>query len=400
VIRVGIAIERAGADWLGGVNYFRNLIGAVNQRPSRTIEIVLLAGEKVDAHGLDNLAETIRTPLLDIGRGPRTLRKGIQGITGTDWLLLQLLKKHGIQLLSHSGVLGRKATIPTLPWIPDFQHIYLPDLFTKEGISRRRRVFSSYVRYGTCILLSSQCAERDLFKFLSPEQQRTKILRFSSCLSINAKWLSKKEIMSRYNVGPRWFHLPNQFWAHKNHRLVIEAIQMAKERGVPLTVLATGATSDARNPEFFSSLMKMVEDNALQNEFRVLGMVPYDDMLSIMRYSVAVINPSRFEGWSTSVEESRSLGKSVLMSDIDVHKEQAPERGVFFSVDDPSSLMDSMLRITRDFCPDEEEGYFSRAMADLESRRDEFACRYESIVHDVMDFQRNRTEQSSYWKSR
>ena len=39
--------------------------------------------------------------------------------------------------------------------------------------------------------------------------------------------------------------------------------------------------------------------------------------------SVALLNPSHFEGWSTTVEEARALGVPMLLSDLDVHLEQA-----------------------------------------------------------------------------
>ncbi len=42
-----------------------------------------------------------------------------------------------------------------------------------------------------------------------------------------------------------------------------------------------------------------------------------------MLCSTALINPSQFEGWSTTVEEAKSLGVKMLLSDLEVHKEQA-----------------------------------------------------------------------------
>ena len=49
-----------------------------------------------------------------------------------------------------------------------------------------------------------------------------------------------------------------------------------------------------------------------------------------MKYSIAVINPSLFEGWSTSVEESKIHDKQIILSSIPVHIEQSPERGYYF----------------------------------------------------------------------
>ena len=74
----------------------------------------------------------------------------------------------------------------------------------------------------------------------------------------------------------------------------------------------------------------------------MLGLVPRSDVIALMRYSRALINPSFFEGWSTTVEEAKSTGKRIILSDIDVHKEQNPPDGVFFNPKDPKDLAEKM----------------------------------------------------------
>src|SRR6202012_4558704 len=69
---------------------------------------------------------------------------------------------------------------------------------------------------------------------------------------------------------------------------------------------------------------------------------PFDHLVGLMHHATAFLNPSRFEGWSTSVEEAKSMGKQIVLSDIPVHREQAPERGYFFPPDAPQALADAM----------------------------------------------------------
>ena len=49
-----------------------------------------------------------------------------------------------------------------------------------------------------------------------------------------------------------------------------------------------------------------------------------------MRQSISIIQPSLFEGWSTIVEEARSIGKNIILSDLEVHKEQNYSNSIFF----------------------------------------------------------------------
>ena len=63
-------------------------------------------------------------------------------------------------------------------------------------------------------------------------------------------------------------------------------------------------------------------------------MIPQEHVTALMLSSTALLNPSRYEGWSTTVEEARSLGTPLLLSDIPVHREQAGEAASYF---DPQS---------------------------------------------------------------
>jgi glycosyltransferase involved in cell wall biosynthesis len=67
-----------------------------------------------------------------------------------------------------------------------------------------------------------------------------------------------------------------------------------------------------------------------------------------MRASIAVINPSLIEGWSTTVEEAKSLGVPLILSDIPVHREQTQE-AMFFDPRSARSLAETMLLATLSF---------------------------------------------------
>ena len=63
-----------------------------------------------------------------------------------------------------------------------------------------------------------------------------------------------------------------------------------------------------------------------------------------MYHSVAVIQPSKFEGRSSTVEQAKSMGKKILLSNIGIHKEQNPLRGEYFSPDNFKELSKLLLQ--------------------------------------------------------
>jgi hypothetical protein len=62
-----------------------------------------------------------------------------------------------------------------------------------------------------------------------------------------------------------------------------------------------------------------------------------------MYHSLAVINPSKFEGRSSTVEQAKSLGKKIILSDIKIHKEQSPKYAKYFKADDFKRLSSILM---------------------------------------------------------
>jgi len=112
------------------------------------------------------------------------------------------------------------------------------------------------------------------------------------------------------------------------------------------------------------------------------------DVAPLMLYSQAIINPSLFEGWNTAVEEAKTMGKMVVLSDIAVHKEQNPEYAFFFEKGDSKSLARSLKYVMDTFSFHAEEVRQEKAKAVFKKNIVSFAKQYESIILDVMRFNR------------
>lgn len=384
MIRVGFVFT-FDQNWLGGVNYFRNLLTALYALPDRKIEPVILTGMLMPSLRLTGFppVEVVRSHLFDNYTLPSIIRKVWHRSFGHDLLLERLLVKHHIAVLSHFGQLGRQAAIPTIGWIPDFQHRRMPEFFSKRQLGQRERYFAKVLACSRVIVLSSLDAQADLSNFYPTYAERSKVLKFVPGVDTQIACPSLDEIKEKYSIRTAYFHLPNQFWVHKNHHVVIKALNILKEQGEPVTVLATGSKSDDRWPNYFQSLMTHVEECGVAEEFRVIGVVPYADLIALMRYSIGLINPSFFEGWSTTVEESKALGKRIILSDIPVHREQSPMRGVYFNPHNPQELAEAMKQQLHSWNIDEDREWMAQAIEALPARREEFARKYQEVVLEL-----------------
>jgi glycosyltransferase involved in cell wall biosynthesis len=85
-------------------------------------------------------------------------------------------------------------------------------------------------------------------------------------------------------------------------------------------------------------LLERIEKLELQKQFIILGVIPRIDQIQLMRRCLAVIQPSLFEGWSSVIEDARSLGKPVIASDFPVHIEQNAPNSYFFECGNAEAL--------------------------------------------------------------
>ena len=381
MIRVGFMFASADTSWLGGMSYYRNLFSAIREMPERKIDPVLITSRG----GVNTFRsqfpgiEVIHLPLLDAPRIVGKSRRAVQLLTGRDFPLEYVLRAHDIDLLSHSGYFGKRSAIPSIAWIPDFQELSFPEFFSPAELASRGRNVVNACRHASTLLLSSEAALADLHR-TGTKAGMTAVLPFVAAVPPQADLLSRDEVESSYRLGGKFFHMPNQFWIHKNHLAVIEALAVLHRQGTSFNVIATGNTNDPRQPGHFASLVEAARKNGVEHLFRTPGVVPYRDLMSLMRHAVAVINPSKFEGWSTTVEEAKSMGKAILLSDIPVHREQAPERATFFPPGDARKLADAMAEAWENWNPDTDSRFVEAAASSLPARRRDFARRYEDIV--------------------
>lgn len=378
MIKVGF-IGSVSKEWMGGLNYFKNLLFAINSIEKKELEVFVFVGKKIDIETkrmFQEYATVIEDSVFDRKSIKWFLSKIEQKIFKTNILLENILKKHNIQILSHAAITNLK-TIKTINWIPDFQHIHLPQMFSEKEIQNRNNNFLKLIRDSDLIVFSSFDALKDMKKFAPNYEDKARVLQFVS--QPNSRYFELDEhdkslLLQKYKIKDDFFYIPNQFWKHKNHMMIFEAINELKKDGVEINIVCTGYLGDYRNKTYIDDIRKVVKLNNLEDNIKLLGLVDYEDVFALIKFSKAVINPSLFEGWSSTVEECKSVGKNMILSDLDVHKEQYPN-AVFFKRDSIESLKEVLK-----FYKIENESN----VEPLEARTKKFANIYSSICKEAL----------------
>ncbi|HKQ26563.1 MAG TPA: glycosyltransferase family 1 protein [Burkholderiales bacterium] len=387
MIRVGFFFNATGQVWLGGSSYFRNLLTALADLPEQKVRPVILTGSQSRPALLAELPSADwRSPASLQRYNPRWIaRKILAVVTDSDRLLERELIAMDIHALSHSGHLGPGARVPVLAWIPDFQHLRLPQNFSGRERWQRDHYYARLCRFASRVIVSSDSVRKDLAEFCPEAIPRCRVLPFVANVPDPETLPSREMLERKYSFSGRYFFLPNQFWVHKNHRVIVDALSVLQRQGMAVVVLASGSPVDDRHPEHFGNLTSHAGKIGVAERFKVLGLVPYADLMALMWHSVAVINPSRFEGWSTTVEEAKSLGIPVIVSDIAVHREQQPPGGAYFPPNDAEAAAEVMRREWESGRSEARQQLGEDARRQLAPRRNEFARRFESYVMECLE---------------
>lgn len=391
MLKVGFWFD-APANYSGGINYIKNTLYALSLVNDGSVHPYIFFSSDIPSKIVEEftpLAKVVRTKILQRGTLLWFIQKLMYKAFGSMALINALLKSHEIEILSHVWF-PYKGSVPfrVIGWIPDFQYLHLPEFFPDIDANKETRNNRDIISQSDLVILSSHNALEDFQSIVSPENKsRGTVLQFVSQTSNTAslKVTSLESIEQKYGFNGKFFFLPNQFWVHKNHMLVLQAIKLLKDRGIDVLVLCTGTLEDMRvkNSRYIDDIYDFINDNRLQAQVKILGHIDYDDVLVMMRNSLAVINPSRFEGWSSSVEEAKSMGKPIILSNIGVHIEQNPPNGRYIDPDDAlglSKILEEIWFVPADISQGKAE---EKARQLLHKRTVEFGNNYLNIIKEV-----------------
>jgi glycosyltransferase involved in cell wall biosynthesis len=271
-------------------------------------------------------------------------------------------------------------------WIPDFQYLHYSHLWTTKEIAYVTKLYGNLVKFSDKIVLSSNNALND-FKGVYPHQlSKAEVVHFvcqpQQDLALLAT-ANRKQVEKYIGADIPYFYLPNQFWKHKNHLTTFRACKILKDKGYVFQLLCSGYMKDfLENSDHIDQLVRYVKENNLDEYIKFLGLIPYSDVFSLTINANALINPSFFEGWSSTVEEAKTVGTLTILSDILVHREQNPINALYFNPEDASQLAQLMEDVLLGNTVVEKPGG-AFLQDQLLSRTLEFGKRYMDIVKEL-----------------
>lgn len=380
-LRVGFPVL-GSADWMGGFTYIELLVKALASRPREDRPQLFLVINDYTLKGYDNFARFIPyfDDLVYIG-----------GDLANAEAALKRKPVHFESLLIAEKFIDCFYPVLYDLWsyrngiasIFDFQHYYLQDFFSQMDLFFRKADSERIAENAKIIIFNSLTSEEDFKRIFPKSKALTYALPFHVFHGDECYIQNPVDIQRKYNLPDKFLICCNQFWIHKDHGTLFEAIAHLRETGLELHVVCTGMTDDYRFPGYFSELQNKIKRLQISDLVHILGFIPRNDQLQLMRRSLAVVQPSLFEGWSTVIEDARALGKTIIMSDLPVNIEQSPLDGFYYERKNSEALSIVINNIYADLKPGPDYQREEKAKKDGESLIREYGDKFCLILTDA-----------------
>lgn len=350
-------------NWGGGLDFLRNIInGLLHQTRIEKLELFVLVYEESDIK--IEIKNFIKKNIFMKKSNDWNERKSIvydffincekeieiKHLKGTNGELIKFLKLNKVDfILPTFRIFNKDFPIKWVGYISDFQHKYYPEFFTDEEIENRNKYFMEMIKNASKIIVNSKDTKKDINKFFSTSKLNIYSLPFSP-VPIK-EWLFSQIkfdfIFKKYLLSKNYFLVSNQFWIHKDHKTLFEAIKILKDNNLEVNLVCTGLTKDERFPNYFDELKKYILENNLTDNIRILGLIPKRDQIEIMKNSKALIQPTLFEGGpgGGAVYDAISLGIPCIVSNIPINKEIGEENVFYFNAGNAIDLSKKIIEV-------------------------------------------------------
>lgn len=340
--------------WIGGIQYITNILDGLNEAPeAKGMEVTVFKNPGQKLYNSDKFKNII-IHVADMSETlpPFSLPRRISWLAqrklqGRIYPRLEnyLIKEH-FDFVYPATLSPCGGKLNAGSWIADFQYHNFPDGHSKETTIEAERQISFIAHRMPKVVLSSHWCESDCRKLFPVAKDKSHVMPFTVYIDRGLlDFTDFAGIRAKYGIEGPFLMVSNLFGAIKNHKTLFEALGLLKKKGLVVPLVCTGNLVNYAKMEFTNEVLQMITKAGIRHQLYLLGLIPREDQVALYRMSTAMVQPSIHEGWSTCVEEAKALGKTLILSDIDVHKEQWPDNPCFFSSLDPADLARQIERV-------------------------------------------------------
>jgi len=234
--------------------------------------------------------------------------------------------------------------IKTLCAIHDLMHRYEPQ-FPEVGswlvLRHREYLYQNICRWNSLIVADSEMGRRHVSESFGRPLDTIRALHYiPPDYVLNASENSENEKGQLPELPSQFFFYPAQFWAHKNHLRLLEAIKLLKDDGVSVKMVLVGSKKNN-----YEKVMSKIREYGLEKDVLVLGYVSDQEMVELYRRSLALVMPTFFGPTNIPPLEAAYLGRPSALSNNYAMPEQIGDAAVYFDPTSAAEIADAMRKL-------------------------------------------------------
>lgn len=213
---------------------------------------------------------------------------------------------------------------PHVQSLHDLQHLDLPEFFTAADKAYRHFVYEGAARRADLVITISEFAKAGIVDRLGIAEERVVVTPLGVDLQTYRPYDGPRENFVLY---------PARGWPHKNHRRLVEAMQLVRQEHPDMRLVLTGGALES-----LEDLPEWVDRR---------GLVSSEELHELFRTASALAFPSLYEGFGLPPLEAMASGCPVAASNAGSIPEVVGDAGVLFDPMDPESIAHGILEAVR-----------------------------------------------------
>lgn len=332
-MRIGIDATALPSPLFGAGNYIAELIRALTHLDETNEYLVFTK----PTH--KSLFDSARAEII-----PASLPSRIMRIGWEQTFLPLLVKRHRIDLL-HSP----HYTIPLVKFCPTVVtfHDMIFFLHPEMHLYYKRLFFRSIIplsaRIADAIVAASENTRSDIIKLMGVSGQKVHTIPYGISPIFHPVTDPEELCRARakYELPEKYFIYVGNFEPRKNIPGLIRAFARLRPKDINCWLVLAG-TRGWQDSAIFSTL----EELNLADRVLLPGFISQADLPAIYSSSIALVYPSRYEGFGLPVLEAMACGAPVITSNISSMPEIVGDAGILIDPTDEDELADAMHRVS------------------------------------------------------
>jgi glycosyltransferase involved in cell wall biosynthesis len=254
----------------------------------------------------------------------------------------RVANQEGLDFLWYVGGGAYEATdTPYVATVWDIQHRltpWFPEMSVNGTWDAREMSYRRFLQRASYIITGTEVGKSELKLCYEVGENRIKVLPHPTP-AFTSKNAEPTGIQARLSLSEPYLLYPAQFWPHKNHANLLQAIAILRDEH-RLTLPLVFAGSEKGNIAYAK---KIVRDLDLRDQVHFAGFVSQAELVDLYRGALALVYASFCGPENLPPLEAFSLGCPVLAADVPGSAEQLRDAALFFDPANPADLAKKIL---------------------------------------------------------